>query len=234
MEYPGLSRVSQSTPDLVARLALMEGVGEEPLARALAAARWIEADPDETIIDLQDALTDVYFILQGSLRVSVQTADSERIQILGDFNAGDLMGEMAAIDAEPRSARVETLVRTRLCIITAPAFLDLVFSSRAIGLRLMQMLTKRIRRQNRQILEYAALPIGKRLAAELLRLSRPRPDGTRLLSPPPTQEKLAARIGSRRESVSRELAKLISVGLVTHTRAAIVLHDPVALRGGLE
>lgn len=233
MRYPGLSRVIQSAPNLVARFALIEGVAEEPLALALANARWIEADPDETIIDLQDALTDVFFILQGSLRVSVQTADGERIQILGDFNTGEMVGEMSAIDAELRAARVETLVRTRLCIITAPAFLELVFSSRTIALRLMRMLTTRIRRQNRQLLAYAALPIGKRLAAELLRLSRPRPDGTRTLSPPPTQEELAARIGSRRESVSRELAKLTSAGLVSHTRAAIVLHDPLALQDGL-
>ncbi len=218
----------------LARFAFLAGAPAEALGRFFAQARWIDAEPDETVIDFDDITTDVFFVVQGSVRVLVPTADGEHTQILGDFMAGDLVGEMSAIDDAPRSARVEALVRTRLCVVPAAAFLDLAFAARSVALRVMQLLTARIRIQNQRLLEHTALPARLRVAAELLRLSRPRPDGTHTVSPPPTQEELAARIGARRETVSRELAALTRAGLLRRTRAAFVLNDPAALRAAVE
>jgi len=213
----------------LARHAFLAEAPMDAVARLAAYARWIDAGPDQIIIDFEDATTEVFFVMQGNVRVVVRTANGEQTQILDDFAAGDLVGEMSAIDNTPRSARVEALVRTRLCIVPAAAFLDLVFTSRSVGLRLMRLLTARIRGQNRRLLEHTALPIRLRLGAELLRLSRPRQDGTRVLSPPPTHEELAARIGARRETVSRGLATLTQAGLLRRTRAAFVVDDPAAL-----
>jgi len=218
----------------LARFAFLAGAPTDALDRFTAHARWIDAGPDETVVDFDDATTDVFFVVQGSVRVLVRTADGEHTQILGDFVAGDLVGEMSAIDDAPRSARVEALVRTRLCVVPAVAFLDLTFAARSVSLRLMQLLTARIRGQNQRLLEHTVLPTRLRLAAELLRLSRPRPDGTRAVSPPPTQEELAARVGARRETVSRELSALIRAGLLRRTRAAFVLDDPAALHAAIE
>ena len=218
----------------LARLAFLAGAPPDALRRLVARARWIDARPNETVVDFEDATTDVYFVVQGSVRVLMRTADGEHTQILGDFVAGDLVGEMSAIDDAPRSARVEALVRTRLCVVPAAAFLDLVFTARSVGLHLMRLLTARIRGQNQRLLEYTALPTRRRLAAELLRRSRPRPDGTHIVSPPPTHEELAARVGARRETVSRELSSLTRAGLLRRTRAAFVLADPAALRSAVE
>lgn len=145
---------------------------------------------------------------------------------------------MAAIDGVPRSARVEALVRTRLCLVPAAAFLQLAFEAPEVGLRLMRLLTARVRAGNRRLLEHMALPVRLRLAAELLRLARCRPDGTLVLSPPPTEEELGSRIDARREAVSRELSAFGRAGLVRRGRGALVLPDPTALRrlvaGGLD
>lgn len=218
----------------LSHIPLLAGVPTDVFAGFAEHARWIDAGPHEMVLDFDDTTTDVFFVVQGSVRVLVRTADGERTQILGDFAAGDMVGEMSAIDDAPRSARVEALVRTRLCAVPAPAFLDLAFASRTVGVRLLRLLTARIRGQNRRLLEHAALPIRLRLAAELLRLGRPRPDGTRSVSPPPTQEELAARIGARRETVSREMAVLARTGLLRRTRAAFVLQDPAALHALVE
>ena len=218
----------------LARHAFLAGTPAAVLARLAAHARWIEAGPEQTLVDFDDATTEVYFVVQGSVRVLVRTANGEQTQILGDFAAGDLVGEMSAIDNAPRSARVEALVRTRLCAVPAAAFLDLALTAQSVGLRLMRLLTARIRAQNRRLLEYTALPTRLRLAAELLRLSRERADGTRAVSPPPTQDELAARIGARRETVSRELSMLTRAGLLRRSRAAFVLDEPDALRATVE
>lgn len=214
----------------LARHAFLAGASPEHLARLARLARWIDAEPDQMIIDFEDATTDVFFIVQGGVRVLVRTAHGERTQILGDFAAGELVGELSAIDGTPRSARIEALVRTRLCVVPAKGFLEAVFASPDVGLRLLRLLTARIRGQNRRLLELTTLPTRLRLAAELLRLSKPKPDGTRRLSPPPTQDELAGRIGTRRETVSRELAALVQAGLVRRTKAAFVLGEPTRLQ----
>ena len=213
----------------LARLAFLDGTPDDVLARFAAQARWVDAAPGQAVMDYDDPATEVFFVVQGEVRVLVRTGDGERTQILGDFGAGDLVGEMSAIDGAPRSARVEALVRTRLCIVPAAAFLDLVAGPAPVGLRLLRRLTARIRGQNRLLLERSALPTGLRLAAELLRLARARADGTASISPPPTQEELAERIGARRETVSRELSGLARAGLLHRTRAALVLDDAAGL-----
>lgn len=228
--------MTQPTASVAAALArhpFLSGVQADVLTRLAGYARWLDVDPDKTIIDFEDATTDLYFIIQGHVRVSLQTANGERTQILGDFAAGDLIGEMSAIDGVARSARIEALVRTQMCALPARPFIDAVFASRDIGLRLMRLLTARIRAQNRRLLELTALPIRLRLIAELLRLSRPKPDGTRLLNPMPTQEELASRIGARRETVSRELSSMAEAGLLHRTRVSLVLHDPEALQAAV-
>jgi len=218
----------------LARHAFFAGAPPEVLGRLNGHVRSLDADPDRIILDFEDSTTDVYFIVQGHVRVLVQTADGGRTQILGDFAAGDIVGEMAAIDGVPRSARIEALVRTQMYSLPARAFHDAVFASRDLGLRLMRLLTSRIRAQNRRILEMTALPIRLRLLAELLRLSRPKPDGTRILNPVPTQEELAWRIGARRETISREISALAAVGLIERTRVSLILPDPMALQAAVD
>jgi CRP-like cAMP-binding protein len=79
-----------------------------------------------------------------------------------------------------------------------------------------------------------ALPVRQRLMAELLRLSRDRGNGERVLSPPPQQAVLAHRLGTRRETVSREMAEMARAELLTVDRRAIVLHRPEALQAEIE
>lgn len=219
---------------VLGRCAFLEGASAEAVAIIAASARWIRVAPGEMVVDFDDASCNVFFVLQGSVRVMVRTADGERTQILGDCAAGEMVGEMAAIDGASRSARIEALVLTQLCAVPSLVFLDAVLSCSRLALRLMGILTSRIRLQNRRLLEHTALTVRMRLAAEILRLSRSRPDGTRTLSPPPTQDELAERVGARRETVSRELSVLTQAGLLRRTRGAFVVDDPVSLQAMAE
>jgi CRP/FNR family transcriptional regulator, cyclic AMP receptor protein len=76
--------------------------------------------------------------------------------------------------------------------------------------------------------------VRQRLMAELLRLSRDRGNGERVLSPPPQQDVLAKRIGTRRETVSREMAEMARSRLIAVDRRAIVLLRPDALQAEIE
>ena len=80
---------------------------------------------------------------------------------------------------------------------------------------------------NGRLAEHSFLQTKHRLYSELIRLSRPRlgHEGQRSISPPPTQKELAARIGTRREVVSREIANLKRAKVIDKTTGALILSD---------
>ena len=215
-------------------IPLFEGAPAAAMQRVQARATCFTVPPGQIVMDFEDPSTDVVFVVEGCVRVSVQTAGGGHLRILGDCRAGEFVGEMAAIDRAPRSARVESLVRSRLCIVPADTFLAVAAEVPEIGLRIMRLLTGRIRAQTRALLEHTALPIRLRVAAELLRIARPRGDGTLVISPPPTQEELANRTGARRETISRELGALSRAGLLRRSASAIVLPDAAALQAAVQ
>ena len=215
------------------QLPFFAGVPEELLLPLATRCRWQTCAQGEVVVDSGDASSEVFFVAEGAVRVVVRTALGYEA-ILNDLGAGSFFGELAAIDGVARSANVTALQRTRLCAVPGAAFMEIVLASPAAGQRLMRMLAGRVRAKDERLLEFMALPVRQRLMAELLRLSRDRGGGERALSPPPQQHVLAARIGTRRETVSRELAEMARAHLITVGRRAIVLHRPEALQAEIE
>ena len=221
----------------LARLAFLEDADPAALSAAAPLARWLAVGPGELVLDFGDATDDVFFVAEGAVRVVVRTPLGLEV-ILGDLGPGEVFGEMAAIDGAPRTANVTALHAARLCRLPAAAFLEVALRSPAVGLRVMRILTARLRLQDERLFEQVVLPVRYRLASELLRLSRPR-DGRgasaeRVVSPPPPQHVLAARVGARRETVSLALAELAREGLVEVSARAIVLPRPEALRAAID
>ena len=188
---------------------------------------WRHCSENELVLDFDDLSTDVYFIVSGDVRVLIRTAAGKEM-ILGDMGPGQFFGEMAAIDGTKRSANVTALTSAELCVMPASVFKALVFSQPAVCERLLKLLSGRIRDLNTRLLERSALDLRHRLYAELLRLATPRKgaSGQSIVSPPPLQQVLAARIGCRREQVSRELTAMLEEGLAERTKGALVLLAP--------
>jgi CRP-like cAMP-binding protein len=219
--------------DSLARFALFAGCDRTVLARAAGHLRWREAEPDELVLDVNDPATDVHLVQSGGLRVLLRTPGGHE-RILGDIGPGGCFGEMAALAgaAAPPSAGVRAVHRTRLGVLPGPAFVGMVEACPVLALRLLRQMVGRVRSLNARLLDSAALPVPARLAAELVRLARPGlAPGRAVVTPPPSRRDLAARIGARREAVSRALADLVRAGLVEVQARGIVLRDAAALRG---
>ncbi len=230
---PVIRSLKDATLDKLRRLPLLDGLSEPAMLQLVARAHVREYGAGEIVVDLGDTSNEVFLIIEGAVRVVARTAFGYEA-ILNELTAGEFFGELAAIDGSQRSANVTALQRTRLCLVPAEAFIELVLSSRDVGLRLMRMLTARLRAKDERLIEFSVLSVRQRLISELLRLSRDRGGGERVLSPPPPQHVLAAWIGTRRESVSRELADMSRAGLLTIRRQSIVLHSPDRLRSEVE
>ena len=150
---------------------------------------------------------------------------------MSELRSGQFFGELAAIDSVKRSANVTALTRTELCIMPASVFMEIVFTSPAACERVLRLLTGRVRELNARLAEHSIFDLRHRLYAELLRLSQPRSghSGERVVTPPPFHHVLAARIGCRREQITRELSTLASESLVEKSRGALVILKPAIL-----
>ena len=195
---------------------------------------WRRCDDGETLVDFEDQSTDVYFIVTGEVRVLLRTAAGKEV-ILAELKAGEFFGELAAIDGIPRSANVTALTRADLCIMPADVFREILFTSNAACDKVLRLLAHRVRDGNTRLAEMSIFDLRHRLYSELLRLSHPRPGqpGMSAVTPPPFHHVMAARIGCRREQVTRELSTMVGEGLVEKTRGALVLTKPQVLEARL-
>jgi CRP/FNR family transcriptional regulator, cyclic AMP receptor protein len=98
--------------------------------------------------------------------------------------------------------------------------------------RLFCLMASRIRELNARFMEQTVLDLRHRLYSELLRLSTPRGEriGERVITPPPFHHIMAARIGCRREQVTREFTMMSQEGLIERTRGALILRQPDVLK----
>lgn len=219
----------------LARIPFFKEAGEIDFARFDRRCSWRRYEENEVVVDFEDTSSDVYFIISGEARVLIRTPAGKEI-ILAEMKGGQFFGELSAIDNTPRSANVTALTRSELCIMPATVFRELIFESKTVCDKVLRLLTSRIRESNTRLTEHSIFDIKHRLYAELLRLAHGRAghDGQLIVSPPPFHHVLAARIGCRREQVTRELSSLSQEGLVEKSRGGLVILKPKILQARLE
>lgn len=226
-DYPHLvwlrpAMTEPARPATLADIAFFRGADPATLAKLATAARWRTVEPGQVVVDEDEPSTDIFFVASGAVRVQLRAASGREV-LLNEFGTGEFFGELSAIDGAPRAANVTAIARSRLCIVPAQAFLDFIFASPTACHGFLKTLAAKLRLQTERTLEREALPVRLRLFSELLRLSRPRASapGERVVSPPPPHHELAARIGARREVVSRELSEMTREGWLARDRRAI-------------
>lgn len=131
-----------------------------------------ETYPKGTVIfeagDDGDAL---YLILEGEVKISI---DAHTIDML---EAGTIFGEMALVDAKPRSADATAVSHCKLVKIDEPRFAQLASQYPQFGLEVMNIMSTRLRRLiddevRRQRLEQE-LAIGREIQLSLLPKKNP-------------------------------------------------------------
>lgn len=219
--------------DDLARLPFFHGFEREALAPLVPVARWRGYAAGQMVLEAGDPARDVFFITEGVLRVVARSSGGHEM-ILNELQPGSIYGEIAAIDGHPRSASIVALTRARVCAIAADPFMAFALSTPQASHHLMRTLARLVREKDARLLELAVLPVRARLASLLLRLSRPREGGGRIISPPRPHHELASRIGTRREVVSRSLSAMQREGLAEVTRRGLVLPAPERLEAEVE
>ncbi|WP_439579028.1 Crp/Fnr family transcriptional regulator [Elioraea sp.] len=207
----------------LAAVPLLAGAEAEALEPIRQHGYVAEFGAGALLADFDDPGRQVYFIMRGAVRVVLRTPGGREV-IFRDQEEGSFVGELAAIDGAPRSAAITALRPTRALVVPPERFLETVTRAPVVCRRLLALLAGRLRDLSVRMAELSLMSTRQRVAAVLLRDARPRTGSEVLvISPPPQQHVLAARIGARRESVSREIAAFEREGLITLERGALVI-----------
>ena len=205
------------------------------MAQILAACRSRRYARGEHIVHHQDDSSDIFFVLDGRVRVVIYAPNGRDVSFR-DLGPGDVFGELAAIDQQPRSASVMALGACELATFGRDTFMALVDSQPEVARSLLTHFVGLIRRYSQRVYELSALGVEERIRAELLRQACEHlTQGDRAtIHPAPTLADLAARIGTTREAVSREISRLAREGLVTREGKSLTVHSITRLSELLE
>ncbi|MFM9976991.1 MAG: Crp/Fnr family transcriptional regulator [Sphingomonadaceae bacterium] len=197
----------------------------------LARAQMMHVKRGQIVIADESPSTDVYFIVSGCVQVSLATLHGNET-ILREMGAGRLFGELAAIDGHPRSATVVALQDSMLAQLSAADFEGFLASSPQASLWMVRQLAARVRNLTQKAFELATMSVGNRLQSELIRLAEMAgiADDQSMISPLPTHANLAARLGTHREAVTRELGALANEGVIAQQGRTLTIYSVSALR----
>jgi CRP/FNR family cyclic AMP-dependent transcriptional regulator len=182
--------------------------------------------PGTVVVSQQDAGDALFVLVSGKVKV-VLYGDSGREIILSIFKTpGDFFGEMSLLDNEPRSATVIADTPSRLLVLSRRDFQAHLESHPRTALRVLQEVSRRLRRADAVIGNLALLDVYGRLAGKLRELAAAEGEDTEegvLVRQRPTQAEIAATIGTSRETVSRALSEFARRGWLTMSGKRLLL-----------
>jgi CRP-like cAMP-binding protein len=174
----------------------------------------------------------VFVVLSGHVKVFSSTDRGGEV-VLAVRGPGALLGELAAIDDEPRGASVTALEPVEVLVIGCLAFRDFLHDHPRLLFRLLVTLTGRLRDADRKRVEFGAYDAVGRVARRLVELAErfgvPAGECVRVTLPI-TQDELAGWVGASREAVVKALRGLRDRGYIETKRRAVVVCDLDGLR----
>ena len=206
-----------------------EGLPESAVQQATAQAVTRRHPANQVLLLENDWGSSVYFILDGWVKIRTYNLDGKEIT-LNILGKGELFGEMAPLDEVPRSTDVMTLVPTVICNLPAHDFVHLIQTEPQAGIRLSQLMARRLRQVNRR-LRLRESDSTSRVIDILLFLA----DGQGVKSaegitiPNLPHRELSSLSGLARETVTRVLNKLEKKDLLKRDRDIMRIPDIVAL-----
>lgn len=171
-------------------------------------------------------------VLSGWCTVWSTTERGGRL-ILGLRQAGEVVGDMAALDGRPRSASVSALGPVTGLVVTAERFRRFLAERPHANALLVGQLTERLRSADHERRALASMTVLQRLSERLVELAdrTGRPEGTGVtIRLPLAQHELAASVGSTREAVAKALRLLREQGLVRTGPGTLAVADLEPLR----
>lgn len=223
------------TPDIIRCIEVFRNLSStdyESLSHVLKAHRF---QANQHIINLGEHTQDVFFVLKGTVRITTFTSSGKEVTFQ-DMKAGQMFGELSAIDGEPRSTNAVSLTESLLAVTPPDSFFKILSDYPKVNELILCQLTGLIRKLGDRIVEFSALSVKSRIHAEILRLAKNNmiTINSAEIIPSPTHLDIANRISTHREAVSREISDLTKSGLLKRSEGKLLITNVTQLASLLD
>ncbi len=183
------------------------------------------------VFDQGDTMRIVYVVKRGAVRIARETPDGKDVTV-ALLGAGDFFGEETLFDDRPRTTVAVVVEDALLCTVKADDLFGLLSRDPVLALNVAKVLTWRLDDARATMEDLAYARVGDRIVHLYRKLATEHgvavPGGTKV-DLRLTHADVASLVGSTRETVSAEFAKLVEAGRLRIDRRAVVVppEDPV-------
>ncbi len=169
----------------------------------------------------------LFMLKKGRVRLYKLAPDGWEFT-LAVMEAGTMFGEMALTAQRLRETYAEAMEPSDICVLKSEDLERIVRSNPDVGLRMIRVLSERLRACETRLEDIGLKEVPARLANLVLQLAENEgvvtPDGPKIPTHY-THRQLATMIGSSRETVTRAFTKLQESGAVELRRRRIYVKD---------
>ena len=204
--------------------------------QSLAARCILESySPGQTLFSEAEPCKGLYLVAQGRVRI-FKVSPSGREHVLAVDGPGSSIAELPVFDGGAYPASAAAVDESEIVFVSRQDFRSFCLEHPEVALKVLQVVGGRLRRLVGIIEELSFTTVRQRLISWLLRQAsaegRPTPRGVTFPLNASHQE-LAAQIGTVRELVSRNLARLLAQGLIEMGGHSITIVNREALEAEL-
>ena len=213
-----MNTATAKEPEFAAILSvspLFANLGADAIRKLAALCQRRPLDAGEVLLMKGDDGDALFGVRRGQIQIETGTAKGGRLT-LNVLGSGDLFGEVALLDGQPRTADAVAAEASELFILRRSDFLNFLESEPKVAIRVIELLCQRVRWISERMEETALMPLQARLARRLCALAED--FGSELTI---SQEQLGIYVGAARESVNRQLQDWQRAGIVELRRGRI-------------
>lgn len=213
---------------VLGNLALMEGVSRQAIRQLSAQSTVVHAKRGEAVVRRGEPVPGLFAIAYGAVKKRLRHPGGDEL-VLALLGPGDTFAEVPALLA--RAARVDAVVLadSMLVVINAACIAAQTQTDPRLARNVAFVFAQRL---HALIVEFerGMLPSLQRLAAYLDSIAQPgEAPGTWLARLPVSKTLVAARLGVKKETLSRLLRQLAARGLISVAQREIRIIDRAAL-----
>ncbi|MBI3950731.1 MAG: Crp/Fnr family transcriptional regulator [Acidobacteria bacterium] len=178
----------------------------------------------------------LFVVHQGAVKI-FKFSEGGREQVLAIEREGRPIAELPAFDELPYPASARAVEEATLLLLPKDQFRRLFFKYPEIAMGVVRSLSMRLRKMVGLVEELAFKEVSQRVAHFLLDIAEKwgqrTPEGI-VFELRPTNQEIAARIGTVRELVSRCLSRFRDMGIISIQDRTVTVHDLNRLRAQTE
>ena len=213
---------------IIAQLPLFQGLAPQQLEEIRNITIDRQYQKGEYIFSEGDEGNGFYVIITGSVEIYKASLEGKE-KILHIFGPGEPFGEVPVFSGDRFPANARTLAKTHLLFFPRQAFVNLIAANPALALKMMAVLSLRLRQFTVQIEHLTLKEVPGRLAAYLIySLQEQNDDGSRITLTI-SKGQLASLLGTIPETLSRILARMVKQKLIKVDGKEIHVLDPEGL-----